>query len=92
MSAGFYQTRACPSKGCDLEIEIFTGPNCAYCVAAKKLMDGRGQEYVEKDITDEDILAEFRNRLPRQNSLPQLFVDGEHIGSYEDLRLLMTDR
>lgn len=79
-------------RDCDLEIEIFTGPNCAYCVAAKKLMDERGRKYVEKDITDEDILAEFRNRLPRQKSLPQLFVDGNHIGSYEDLRLLMTDR
>lgn len=68
-------------------IEIFTGPNCAYCTAAKKLLDERGQAYIEKDITKEDAMAEFRERLPRQKSLPQIFIDGEHIGSYEDLRL-----
>jgi glutaredoxin 3 len=72
-----------------LEIEIFTGPNCAYCMAAKKLLEERCQAYVEKDITDEAVMAEFRERLPRQKSLPQIFIDGEHIGGHEDLRLRM---
>ena len=72
-----------------MEVEIFTGPNCAYCVAAKKLLEERGQAYVEKDITAEGIMAEFRTRLPRQKSLPQIFIDGEHIGGHEDLRLRM---
>ena len=70
-----------------MDIEIFTGPNCAYCTAAKKLLDDRGQAYVEKDVTEESVMAEFRERLPRQKSLPQIFFEGEHIGSYEDLRL-----
>ena len=28
---------------------------------------------------------DFRMRLPRVRSLPQIFVDGEHVGGYEDL-------
>ncbi len=72
-----------------MEIEIFTGPDCAYCTAAKQLLDERGHSYVEKNITDSDIFSEFRERLPRQKSLPQIFIDGQHIGSYEDLQLRM---
>ncbi len=32
-------------------------------------------------------LAEFRERLPRVKAIPQVFIDGEHIGGFEDLRL-----
>jgi glutaredoxin 3 len=73
-----------------LDIEIFTGPNCAYCTAAKKLLEDRRLAYVERDVGDPAVMAEFRDRLPRQKSLPQIFIDGEHIGSYEDLRLRLT--
>lgn len=72
-----------------MHVEIFTGPNCAYCRAAKNLLDERCQAYVEMDITDEGVMEEFRVRILRQKSLPQIFIDGEHIGGYEDLRLRM---
>ena len=75
-----------------MDIEIFTGPNCSYCTAAKKLLEERGQVYVEKNITDEGVMDEFRIRLPRQKSLPQIFIDGEYIGNYEDLRLRFVSR
>ncbi len=73
-----------------MDIEIYTGPNCAYCTAAKKLLVERQLAYVERDVSDQAVVAEFRDRLPRQKSLPQIFIDGEHIGSYEDLRLRLT--
>ena len=70
-----------------MQIEIFTGPNCSYCTAAKKLLDERQMAFVEKDVSEAANMAEFRERLPRQKSLPQIFINGEHIGGYEDLRL-----
>lgn len=70
-----------------MHIEIFTGPSCAYCAAAKRLLEERGRTYLERDVSDETCLTEFRERLPRHRSLPQIFVDGAHIGGYEDLRL-----
>ena len=70
-----------------MDIEIFTGPNCGYCTAAKALLAERKRAYVEKDITEPGVMAEFRQRLPRQKSIPQVFIDGEHIGGYDDLRL-----
>jgi glutaredoxin 3 len=74
-------------------IEIFTGPGCSHCAAAKTLLRERGLAFTERDISDAAVLEEFRERLPRVRSLPQLFADGSHIGGYEDLRLyLKKDR
>jgi len=69
-------------------IEIFTGPNCGYCEAAKTLLRENGLDFEEIDLaaSPENIEA-FQTRLPRVRAIPQIFVDGEHIGGLEDLRL-----
>ncbi len=69
-------------------IELFSGPNCAFCAQAKALLAAKGLAYEELDISDDAHRAEFARRLPRSKALPQIFIDGEHIGSLEDLRLL----
>lgn len=70
-----------------MTVEIFTGPNCSYCIAAKALLDARGLDYLELDMADATVRQEFANRLPRVRSIPQIFIDGEHIGGFEDLKL-----
>jgi len=72
------------------KVEIFTGPGCSYCDRAKTALRERGIAFVERDIGEGAVLAEFRDRLPRTKSIPQIFVDGMHIGGFEDLRLLLT--
>ncbi len=72
------------------KIEIFTGPGCSYCDRAKTALRERGITFVERDIGDGTVLAEFRDRLPRVKSIPQIFDDGMHIGGFEDLMLLLT--
>jgi len=69
-----------------VKIEIFSTPQCAYCDAAKKLLDDKGLAYTNLDVMSEPaILADFKRRLPRVKAVPQIFIDGEHIGGYEDL-------
>lgn len=68
------------------DIEVFTGPKCAYCQAAKRLLDKRGLAFTEKDVSDPAVLREFQQRLPRVRSIPQIFAGGEHIGGFDDLR------
>ena len=71
------------------KIEIFSAPDCGYCRQAKELLDGKGLAYFELDIAaDPAQFEELRRRLPRSKAIPQIFIDGEHIGSYEDLCLL----
>ena len=70
-------------------IEIFSAPHCGYCQRAKELLDGKGLAYQEFDIAaDPAQLEELLRRLPRSTAIPQIFIDGEHIGGYEDLCLL----
>lgn len=72
------------------EIEIFTGPGCAHCEAAKALLRERGLEFAERDISHPEAMAALRERLPRARSIPQVFVDGAHLGNDQDLRHWLT--
>ena len=69
------------------DIEIFTGPGCNHCEQTKKLLRQHGLEYTECDVSTPGVIAEFRERLPRLKSLPQIFADGRHLGGLEDLQI-----
>ena len=73
-------------------IEIFTGPGCSYCEWAKVALQERGLAYVERDVSDEQVMAEFRERLPRVKAIPQIFIGGRHVGGYQDLMLWIESR
>lgn len=68
-------------------IEIFTGPGCSHCDRAKALLQQHGLEFDEHDVTSPNVLQEFRERMPRLKSLPQIFIDGRHIGGLQDLQI-----
>ena len=68
------------------KVEIFTGANCAYCVAAKNLLKSKGLDYEEFRI-DQDP-ARFQEMLARSSSrrtVPQVFINGVHVGGFDDL-------
>lgn len=69
------------------DIEIFTGPGCVHCEQAKTLLAQHGLDYTERDVSEAAVMDEFRARLPRSKALPQIFADGKHLGSLEDLRI-----
>ncbi|MBX2880086.1 MAG: hypothetical protein KTR32_09160 [Granulosicoccus sp.] len=73
-----------------MNIEIFTSRDCHYCKLAKELLKTQSLKFKEVNISD-DVESEkmLLNRLPRVRSLPQLFVDGRHVGGYEDLKLMI---
>ncbi|MCZ6770433.1 MAG: glutaredoxin domain-containing protein [Proteobacteria bacterium] len=76
-----------------MKIEIFSTPQCSYCDAAKKLLDEKGLAYTNLDLmADPAIIEDFKTRLPRVKAVPQIFIDGEHIGGYEDLRLRFQEQ
>jgi glutaredoxin 3 len=73
------------------DIEIFTGPNCGYCARAKALLEREGHAFRELSVDDPSAMAQFRRRLPRAKTIPQIFVDGEHIGGCEDLEIAVAE-
>ena len=69
-------------------VVIYTTPSCPFCVRAKRLLQARGIEYEEIDVAgDPAERAELVRRTGRR-TVPQIFVDGESIGGYEELAAL----
>lgn len=70
-------------------IEIYTTPICGYCHAAKRLLASKGASFVEIDVmTDPDRRAEMMQRAHGGRTVPQIFIDGTHIGGSDDLHAL----
>jgi glutaredoxin 3 len=70
------------------EIIIYTRQLCSYCAAAKQLLTSRNASYVEHDATfNPDLRSEMVARSGR-NTFPQIFIDGAHIGGFDDLNAL----
>ena len=66
-------------------IEIYTTPFCGYCARAKGLLDAKGVAYEEMDVMmDDKKRTEMRERARRQ-TVPQIFINGEHIGGSDEL-------
>ena len=70
------------------KIEIFSSPDCGYCNHAKDLLRKKGLAFEDLDVSDDTHRQDFIERLPRVRAIPQIFIGGDHIGGYEDLRLL----
>jgi glutaredoxin 3 len=71
------------------EIEIYTQPWCPYCSGAKHILDNKGVGYREigaRHGTPER--AESVRRSGGRTSVPQIFIDGRHIGGCDDLEAL----
>ncbi len=67
------------------EIEIYTQPFCPYCARALKLLESKAVPFKEIDAPGgSPARAESRTRSGR-TSVPQIFIDGRHIGGCDDL-------
>lgn len=70
-------------------VEIYTKAFCPYCSRAKRLLDDKSVAYEEFDITmGGPKRAEMIQRANGRSTVPQIFVDGAHIGGSDDLAAL----
>ena len=70
------------------KIEIYTSPFCGYCARAKALLDSKGASYDEMDVMmDDKKRSEMRERS-RRTTVPQIFINGQHIGGSDELAAL----
>ncbi len=71
------------------KVEIFTTKVCPFCVRAKALLKRKGAAFEEIDVsTDEEALAKMTARSGGRQTVPQIFIDGRHIGGCDDLYAL----
>jgi len=71
------------------KVEIYTKMGCGYCHRAKSLLDGKGVDYEEFDITmGGPKRDEMRSRAPNANTVPQIFIGDTHVGGSDELAAL----
>lgn len=70
-------------------VEIYTWSTCPFCIRAKALLNKKGVDFTEYCIDgDEAARAEMADRANGRRSLPQIFIDGVHVGGCDDLHAL----
>jgi len=71
------------------KVELYTKGHCPYCKRAKALLEQKNVEYTEYEI---DVQPELRDEMiERANggyTVPQIFIDSQHIGGCDDMMLL----
>lgn len=71
------------------KVEVYTADYCPHCVAAKNLLAGKGVEFEEIDVTtDQEGRAKLMERSGGRRTIPQIFINGQHIGGNDDLQAL----
>ncbi|OYU37006.1 glutaredoxin 3 [Novosphingobium sp. PASSN1] len=70
-------------------VEIYTKWGCPYCSRALALLDRKGAKVTEYDITmGGPKRAEMQERAPGAMTVPQIFINGQHVGGSDDLAAL----
>jgi glutaredoxin 3 len=70
-------------------IVVYSTPFCGYCGAAKRLLASKGHEVTEIDVMfDPEQRAKMMEKSGGRRTVPQIFIDGRHIGGFEDLSAL----
>lgn len=73
-------------------VEIYSRMFCGYCAGAKRLLEAKHVSYEEYDITmGGPRRTEMIQRAQGRTSVPQIFIDGAHVGGCDDLHALERD-
>ena len=71
------------------KVEIYTWSSCPFCIRAKALLKKKGVEFTEYCIDgDEEARAKMSDRANGSTSVPQIFINDQHIGGCDDIHAL----
>lgn len=73
-------------------ITIYTTLLCPYCHRAKALLRKKGAHFLEIDVgMDAGKRAEMTAKANGRHTVPQIFIDGVHVGGSDDLHALEAE-
>jgi glutaredoxin 3 len=71
------------------KVVVYTTAFCGYCARAKALLEAKGVAFEEIDVTfSPDKRAEMKARANGRSTVPQIWINGQHIGGSDDLLAL----
>lgn len=70
-------------------VEIYATQSCPYCHAARGLLQKKGVSYEMIDVGREpERRSEMTQRANGRRTVPQIFIDGTHVGGSDDIHAL----
>lgn len=71
------------------KVVIYTKSYCPYSKECKKFFEEKHVEYSEKVVENDPALeAEMEQKSGMRKDTPQVFINGHHIGSFDDIKAL----
>ena len=70
---------------------VWSKPACGYCVKAKNLLASKGIEVEEKNIAEGHKVEDLLKLVPNARTMPQIWLDGEHLGGYYELEKKLNE-
>lgn len=71
------------------KVELYSTQTCPYCVRAKSLLDAKDVDFKEIDVTgDDEARMALVTKSGGRRTVPQIFINDNPIGGYDDLRAL----
>ena len=67
-------------------VVMYTGRKCPFSEQARMFLDEKGVPFDERDISEDPALrAEMVEASGGADTTPQIFIDGEHVGGFDEL-------
>lgn len=70
---------------------VWSKDSCPYCVQAKALLESKGIEYEERNVSQNWTREQLLEAVPTARTLPQIFLDEELVGGFTELRKKLTE-
>lgn len=70
------------------QVKIYTTDWCGYCSAALRLLRAKGVEFEQIDVDGDAKTRRWLVEVTGRTSVPQIFIDGQPIGGFTDMRAL----
>lgn len=65
---------------------VWSKENCPFCVKAEQLLQEEGVAYEKRELNGTDwTVAQLREQVPDARTVPQIFLNDEHVGGYDEL-------
>jgi len=71
---------------------IWTKDVCNFCTAAKTLMNNKGIDFEEKKVGQGYTKEQLLEAVPTARTVPQIFLDGNYVGGYTELKALLDEQ
>lgn len=81
-----------PDATLPARVTIFTKPGCPHCSRAKLALQSKGYKYEEIELGQHGLSYSSLTAVTGRGTTPQVYIDGEHVGSADELEVWLKAR